>query len=134
MLCEINKITLDGFYYNAGKIRTTPVAIGGTKWKPEIPIESVVKEQLQEILTSNLSELDKAIELLLFVMKKQIFIDGNKRTSVIFANHVLIKNGLGLIVIPDDMVNHYRDLLIAYYENNDTEIKRFLRDNCYLKI
>ena len=135
LLCDINKLLEEGFYYNAGQIRSVPISIGGTTWKPELPIESVVKEELEKILSANLELIDKAIELLLYVTKKQIFIDGNKRTSVIFANHFIISHGLGLLVIPENRVEEYKKLLIAYYEGEDTEeIKRFLKEKCYLKI
>lgn len=135
LLCDINKLLEEGFYYNAGQIRSVPVSIGGTTWKPELPIESVVKEELEKILSANLEVIDKAIELLLYVTKKQIFIDGNKRTSVIFANHFIISHGLGLLVIPENRVEEYKKLLIAYYEGENTEeIKRFLKEKCYLKI
>lgn len=135
LACAINKFIEEGFYYNAGQIRSVPVLIGGTKWKPEIPIESVVKEELNDILSSDMEIIDKSIELLLYTMKKQIFIDGNKRTAVIFANHLLISHGLGLIVIPENKVESYRKLLIDYYEEKDLQsIKIFLKNDCYLKI
>ena len=135
LLCEINKFIEEGFYYNAGRIRSTPVSIGGTNWKPELPIESLIKEELQELLNSNLDAVDKAIEILLFVMKKQIFIDGNKRTAVIFANHLLISKAKGLIVIPNEKVEEYKKLLISYYEGKDEKsIKDFLKKFGYMKI
>lgn len=135
LLCEINKLIEQGFYYNAGKIRSVPVNIGGTSWKPELPIESVIKEELEKIYNSNLSIIDKAIELLLYVMKKQIFIDGNKRTAVIFANHFLISNGKGIIVVPTELVEEYKNLLILYYEGKDIKkIKAFLKEKCFMKI
>lgn len=135
LLCEINKFIEEGFYYNAGRIRSTPVSIGGTNWKPELPIESLIKEELQELINSNLDTVDKAIEILLFVMKKQIFIDGNKRTAVIFANHLLISKVKGLIVIPNEKVEEYKKLLISYYEGKDeNSIKDFLKKFGYMKI
>jgi len=135
LLCEINKIIEQGFYYSAGKIRSTPVSIGGTTWKPSLPIESVIKEELNQILNSTEDIVDKAIEILLFVMKKQIFIDGNKRTAVVFANHLLISNAKGLIVIPNDKVEEYKKLLIAYYEGKDEKsIKTFLKEFAYKAI
>ena len=135
LLCEINKFIEEGFYYNAGRVRSTPVSIGGTSWKPEFPIESLIKEELQMILNSNLDDLDKAIEILLFVMKKQIFIDGNKRTAVIFANHFLISKAKGLIVIPETKVEEYKKLLISYYEGKDEiSIKEFLKKFGYNKL
>ena len=66
-----------------------PVTIGGSSYKPPIPIESIVKENITEILESETTEIDTAIKLSMHRMKTQVFIDGNKRASVIFANHYL---------------------------------------------
>ena len=135
LLCEINKMVEEGFYYSAGKIRNVPVTIGGTKWQPELPIESVIKEDLEEILKKNIDDIDKAIQILLYVMKKQIFIDGNKRTAVIFSNHYLISEGKGIIVIPVELTEEFKSLLISYYEgNNEEEISKFLKEKCYMSI
>lgn len=134
MLCLINRLVEEGFYYNAGKLRSVPVSIGGTKWKPELPIESVVIEQLNDILNEP-DVYKRVINALLFVTKKQLFIDGNKRTSVIFANHILISHGAGLIAIPEDRVSEYKKLLISYYETDEIEaIFRFLYDECLTKL
>ena len=67
-----------------------------------MPIESIIKEELSDIFNKKMEEVDRAIELLLYTMKKQIFIDGNKRTSVIYSNHYLISKGKGIIAIPDN--------------------------------
>lgn len=129
LLCEINRLVLDGFYYNAGKLRTTPVSIGGTKWKPQLPMEGEIKQDIKDILDSADNISQKAIKLLLYVMKKQIFIDGNKRTAVIFANHLLIKNACGLIVVPENLVDKFKTLLIYYYESGkEDEILAFLEE------
>ena len=134
-LSQINKLILEGFYYNAGKVRSTPAKIGGTTLIPSIPIESQVVEELNDILNSKLDNVSLAIELLLYVMKRQIFIDGNKRTAVIFANHHLISRGLGIISIPGDLVEDYKKRLIMYYEGKDTDkIKQFLKDKCYVSL
>ena len=135
LLCEINKFVEEGFYYNAGKLRSVPVSIGGTKWAPELPIESIIKEDIQNIFNMEINDIDKAIKLLLYVMKKQIFIDGNKRTSIIFANHYLISKGQGIIAIPANLTNEYKKLLIDYYEGKDSiEIKKFLKEKCFIHI
>ena len=135
LLCEINKLIEEGFYYSAGKIRNVPVTIGGTKWQPSLPIESVIKEELEEILKMDIDEVDKAINLLLYVMKRKVFIDGNKRTSVIFSNHYLISKGKGIIVIPAELTEEFKNLLISYYEeNNEEQIKEFLKEKCYMSI
>lgn len=133
LLCQINKFVEEGFYYTAGKIRSTPVSIGGTDWRPELPIESVIKEDLEKILNKDIDIVEKSIELLLYVMRKQIFIDGNKRTAVIFANHYLISKGHGIIVIPSELTEEFKALLLSFYKNKDEiEIRKFLKEKCYI--
>ena len=135
LLCEINKIVEDGFYYSAGKVRNVPVTIGGTTWKPDLPIESMIKEELEEIFRKELDDIDRAIELLLYTMRRQVFIDGNKRTSVIYSNHYLISKGKGIITIPAELTEEFKDLLIPYYEGKDeNKIKKFIKEKCYMSI
>ena len=135
LLCEINRLVEEGFYYTAGKVRNVPVTIGGTNWKPELPIESIIKEELNEIFEKQMEEVDRAIEFLLYIMKKQIFIDGNKRTAVIYSNHYLISKGKGIIAIPAELTQEFKDLLIPYYEGKDEKnIKQFIREKCYIAI
>ena len=110
LLCEINKMVEEGFYYSAGKVRNVPVTIGGTTWKPDFPIESVIKEELEVIFNNKMDDVDRAVEILLYIMKKQVFIDGNKRTSVIFCNHYLISKGKGIIAIPVELTEEFKDL------------------------
>ena len=135
LLCEINKMVEEGFYYSAGKVRNVPVNIGGTTWKPDLPIESIIKEELEQIFNKKLDDVDRAIELLLYTMKKQVFIDGNKRTSVIYSNHYLISKGKGIIAIPAELTEEFKDLLIPYYEGKDEkQIKKFIKEKCYMEI
>jgi prophage maintenance system killer protein len=135
LLSQINKLILGGFYYYVGNVRSTPAKIGGTSWVPSIPIESQIIEELANIFNKDLDDIDLSIELLLYVMKRQIFIDGNKRTAVIFANHHLISKGLGIIAIPVELTEEYKKLLISYYEGKDNnKIKEFLKKKCYIKI
>lgn len=135
LLMEINRLVEEHFYFNAGKIRNIPVRIGGTKWAPELPIESVIKEELEEIMAKRRSVVERAIDLMLFVMKKQIFVDGNKRTAVIFANHYLIARGKGLLMIPAAQTEKFRELLMVYYEKGVArELREFLENDCYLAL
>lgn len=132
VLSYIAKLVNEGFYETGGRIRAVPVKIGGSSYIPPLPIETVIKEDLDEILSSSEGAIDIAIELCLYCMKKQIFIDGNKRAAVIFANHFLIASGGGLLVIPSDNVPEFKSLLVKYYEETDTAtIKQFLKEKCW---
>ena len=108
---------------------------GGTIWKPDLPIESIIKEELEEIFNKKMDDEDRVIELLLYIMKKQVFIDGNKRTSVIFCNHYLISKGKGIIAISSELTEEFKELLILYYDGKDEkQIKKFIKEKCYMSI
>lgn len=132
ILRHIAKLVNEGFYTDGGRIRGVPVAIDGTTYVPPLPIETIVKENIDAILSDSTDEVETAIRLCLYCMKTQIFNDGNKRASVIFANHYMISKGQGLIVIPESHVPEFKRLLVAYYEDRDKgEIVEFMRSKCW---
>ena len=130
-ICQINRLVGgDNLIIRAGYIRNVPVRIGGTKWKPDMPIESVIKEKLTEISKIE-NATERAISLMLYCMRSQMFLDGNKRTAMLAANHEMIINGCGIISIPIDRQIQFKKLLIDYYQTNDMEeIKQFVYDEC----
>lgn len=130
-ICKINELVGENVFYNPGVIRTTPVNIGGTGWKPDFPIETKIKEELEELLSNNeISKTEQAINVMLWVMRRQMFIDGNKRTAMLIANKIMIENGCGIISIPIEKQNEFYKLLIIYYETNDSSIiSKFIYDN-----
>ena len=91
-----------------------------------------MKDDIDQIILSDITDIDKAIRLCLYTMKTQVFIDGNKRAAVIFANHFLIAHGQGFLVIPEAHVSEFKKLLVAYYEGQETGIiTAFLKENCW---
>ncbi len=132
LLCHIAKLINEGFYTDGGRIRGIPVTIGGCSYIPPIPMESAVKEHIDAIIESKQPEIDKAIELCMYCMKTQVFKDGNKRASVIFANHYLIAHGQGFLVIPEKNVPEFKQLLVEYYEGEELNvISEFLKKFCW---
>ena len=135
ILCYINKLVLNGFFYDPGKLRNVPVTISGSTYVPDFPIESDIKDDISKIINSKKTIVDKSIELFLYVARKQMFIDGNKRTSLIFANHYLVSHGKGLIYIPEDKIKDFKKLLVGFYEtNNNKIIKEYIKNYCYIDI
>ena len=68
-ICQINRLVGgDNLILRAGYIRNVPVRIGGTKWKPDMPIESVIKENLTEISKIE-NATERAISLMLYCMR-----------------------------------------------------------------
>lgn len=129
------KLINEGFYQDGGRIRVVPVRIGGTEYIPPIPSEEVVRATINNIINDSIEDIDKAIEIALYIMKTQVFIDGNKRTAIILANHYLVSKGKGILVVPYNKVSEFKKLLVAYYEGNcETEIKKFLKEECYQQL
>lgn len=135
ILCHIAKLVNEGFYNEGGRIRGVPVTIGGTSYAPPIPIELDVKERIAQIAADGGEPVEVAIRLCLYCMKTQVFNDGNKRAAVIFANHYLIGQAAGLLVIPEKDVPEFKRLLVAYYEGRDNgRIAAFMKEKCWRRM
>lgn len=133
IISHIAKLVNEGFYEYGGKIRMVPVSIGGSTYKPPFPTEDIIKENIHRIIEEK-DEYLVAIKLCLYCMKTQIFIDGNKRASVIFANHYLISQGKGLLIIGNELVPKFKQLLMDYYEDKNTDVIGFMLEKCIRKI
>ena len=132
MLSHIAKLVNEGFFAEGGRIRGVPVTIGDSSYIPPLPNEPDVKERIREIEESSGEAIDIAIRLCLYCMRTQIFLDGNKRASVIFANHYLIAHGGGFLVIPEKEVPEFKRLLVKYYDDEDISvIASFMKERCW---
>lgn len=129
-LCHLHKLTCDKLVLdgNLGRLRTTPVSIGGTSWKPQFPVESQIKEELEQLLNQpEKSKTEIAIEVMLWIMRRQMFTGGNKRVGMLFANKIMIDNGCGIITIAQENQQTFFKKLINYYESGDnTDLKKWI--------
>lgn len=111
-ICKINQLVGgDNLITNTGFLRNLPVSIGGTTWKPDLPIESKIKQEIADIRKID-SPTDRAITLMLHCIRRQMFLDGNKRTSMLAGNHILMSNGAGIISVPIECQRDFTALLI----------------------
>lgn len=135
MLSQIANLVNEGFYIDGGRMRSLPVEIGGSSYLPPIPMEADVKDDINSIILEDAQAIDIAIKLCLYTMKKQIFLDGNKRSAIIFANHFLIGHAGGFLVIPENEVEEFKKLLVDYYEGEDPSIiSEFMKEKSWKKL
>lgn len=129
---QINSEIGKGLVFNVGNLRDNDVKIGGTTWKPELPDEEKINKFISEVTNNtSLSATERAINTLLYIMRSQIFYDGNKRTAQLLANKIMIEGGAGVISIPVDKQKEFVEMLIDYYEtDNSKTIANFLYNNC----
>lgn len=133
-ICKINSYVARNESLEWGKLRTGKVGISGTEYIPEIPNKEEVMQKINEI--NKIEPITKrAIKYMLYGMRVQLFWDGNKRTSIILANKILISNGKGVLTIKDAYLNEFNTLLTEFYNTNDSKkIEQFLYDSCIFGI
>ena len=129
--CKLNEYIARNEALEWGKLRTGIVGISGTDYEPPIPNKEKTIEELKSILsTSNASATDKALEAFVWGTRGQFFWDGNKRTSLMLANKILILAGAGIMTITDKYMEQFNTILLNYYNTGKSEeLKQFLYEN-----
>ena len=129
-ICKVNAFVSRNESLEWGELRNGKVGINGVDYIPKIPVKQEVETEISKILLEE-NALEKAIKLMFYLMRSQIFWDGNKRTSMIVANKIMIENGCGIITIKEEYISEFNRLLTDFYNTNDmTKIKQFIYDNC----
>lgn len=129
-ICKVNAFVSRNESLEWGKLRNGKVGINGVDYIPKIPVKQEVETEISKILLEE-NALEKAIKLMFYLMRSQIFWDGNKRTSMIVANKIMIENGCGIITIKEEYISEFNKLLNDFYNTNDmTKIMQFIYDNC----
>lgn len=129
--CKLNDYIARNEALEWGKLRTGNVGISGTDYIPPIPEKEKVITTLEDIISDKgMTATDKALEVFTWGTRGQYFWDGNKRTSLILANKILISVGAGIMTITDKYMEQFNVLLLEYYNTGkSSELKRFLYDN-----
>lgn len=129
-LCKLNGFIARNEALSWGDLRTGRVAISGTDYIPPIPSREEVTTELAAILTWDSSATDKALEVFCWGTRGQLFWDGNKRTSLVLANKLLLAEGAGMLTITEKHMEVFNTLLLRYYDTGKSEIlKDFLYEN-----
>lgn len=112
---------------------TMPVRISSSTYVPPLSTRAESYNEFDRELTFVLNELKGyqsvekkvkiCLDLFIFLMKRQYFIDANKRTAYLFVNSLLRDFGIGKILLLPDLKNYknFSKLLKAYYEGGQTD-------------
>lgn len=131
IICKINENVSRNESLDWGHLRTGRVGIGGTDYVPAVPQKENVIKDIDEILNSDKSATEKALDYYLYGCYSQLFWDGNKRTSFIAANKIMINAGVGLLKIDDSQFVAFNSHLQKFYDSGDgTVFKQYLYENC----
>ena len=73
--------------------------------------------------------MEKTLNMFLWGTRGQLFWDGNKRTSLVATNKLILEAGAGMLTIQEKNMEQFNALLVAYYDNGEGEaLKAFLYD------
>lgn len=133
-ICKINSFVSRNESLEWGVLRNGMVGINGVDYIPEVPQKEDVINNIEKILKEE-NIIQKSINLMLYLMRSQIFWDGNKRTSMIVANKILIQNGGGIITVKEEFIGEFNRLLTEYYNTGNKEkLFTFLYEKCIFGI
>lgn len=105
----------------ARSLRHIRVGISGTRYRP-LEVESQIVEAITDfcqLVNGKQNPYEQALLTLLLLAYIQPFTDGNKRTSRLMANALLISNGLCPLSFRSVEANDYRAALLLFYEQNN---------------
>ena len=129
-ICKVNSFVSRNESLEWGVLRTGKVGINGVDYIPDIPNREDVITNINELLKEE-NITSRSLNLMLYLMRSQIFWDGNKRTAILVANKLLISNGCGIISVKEEDINEFNRLLTEYYNTgNKDKIISFLYDKC----
>ncbi|SHJ47037.1 Fic family protein [Paramaledivibacter caminithermalis] len=131
-ICKIHAEVARNEALEWGVLRTGRVGISGTSYIPPVPDKEQVEIELNKIFNLP-TATSRAIYYFLWATRNQLFWDGNKRTSTLIANKILISSGSGIFTVKENDLLEFNTKLSAYYENADYSlIDDFLYDNCII--
>lgn len=129
-ICQINSYVARNEALEWGVLRNGSVGISGTDYIPPIPAKEDVIREIEKINTIE-NATERAIRYFLWGMRSQLFWDGNKRTSTLCANKILISEGKGILSVKEQNLREFNQRLTEFYNTNDySVITGFIYDKC----
>lgn len=129
-LCKLNEYIARNEALAWGKLRTGRVAISGTEYIPPIPEREAVEAKLKDIMSQDTTATEKALTAFAWGTRGQFFWDGNKRTSLVLANKIMLAAGAGMLTITERHMEEFNRLLVEYYNSGEPDaLKAFLYEN-----
>ena len=141
-----NKINIDVDIFNkinylvakdealiSGEFRNGQVRIAGTEFIPPKAdeLENIFKNELPILIERCKSKTELAFEIFLWGALNQFYYDGNKRTSRLVSNMILISNGQGIFNIKAKDRLQFNTLMVEFYNTREADnIFNFFYENC----
>ena len=117
---DVHALLIEGLGVDRN-LRHIRVGISGTNYRP-LEVEAQIREAVDDmcrLVNGKADPYEKALLTLLLISYIQPFVDGNKRTSRLMANAVLIAHGCCPLSFRTVAADDYRAALLLFYEQNN---------------
>lgn len=103
-----------------GVFRDGQVGISGTDYIPpaDAELDSLFNEGIHAILSLT-HPFERALAYFFFGSQSQFFYDGNKRTSRLVMNTILMQNQYFYLSIPGERKNEFNSVMVDFYNTKD---------------
>ncbi|OAD19442.1 Filamentation induced by cAMP/death on curing, related domain protein [Candidatus Thiomargarita nelsonii] len=130
--CQLHSLVAFEEALEWGVFRSGEVSIAGTLYKPPLANQlDAIFNQGIEYLNSIANPLERAIAMFLFGSLNQFFYDGNKRTSRLMMNGILLSNGFDAINVPAKKKLEFNQSMIAFYDTQQADKMMDFMVNCF---
>lgn len=137
-IIDLNRRLAKNQALKVGKLRDGEGGfVHGSIYSPPIPNSEEVKQKIN-VLLNNHNKLNGALEYFCYATKEQLFFDGNKRTSYLIVNKILIENGIGVFYISEELKVNFNSLLNNHYNYSHINVEHkdklidFIIANCII--
>lgn len=135
MLNHINKLVALYDSLQPGQMRTGKISVdladGNSVTLDRIPLKKIavyLNNLLNNVNSDNAT--DTALSLATYIIKNQLYWDGNKRTALLAANKIMITYGVGLLDIPIEKTEEWNNITVDLFKSgNDQNFKTWLYQN-----
>ena len=117
---DVHSVLIEGLGVERN-LRHIRVGISGTNYRP-LDVEAQIREAIEDmcvLVNGKTDPYEKALLTLLLIAYIQPFTDGNKRTSRLMSNALLIANGTCPLSFRTVAADDYRAALLLFYEQNN---------------
>ena len=115
-----------------GCFRSGQVSISGTNYRPPPAedLDSIFENGLKQILQIE-NTFERALIYFFFGALKQFFYDGNKRTSRLIMNTILMSSGYYYLSVPGKRKEEFDSMMVDFYNTKDATAGIEFMLSCY---
>ncbi len=118
-ICKLNEYVARNEALEWGVLQTRQVEISDTDYVTLLPVRSLIEQELAELLSADMTNTNRAITAFLWALRRQMFLRGNMRTSLLLTNKILLEKGSGMLTITEKNMAQFNELLSAYFNTNE---------------